>query len=182
MAAHGRRHRPVASVPASWALSEGFKYTYDPTRPEGDRITGMWLDGVAIDAGTTYSVTVNSFLASGGDNFSAFAEATDKRDTGKVDLQAMVDYMAEFATGRRPARGRLRAARRRRLPASPASYAVGDTVTVDLSSLAMTGTGDVQDAEVEVTFDGEPSASSRSTTPPTRPVTPTATTRPARPR
>ena len=64
----------------------------------------MWLDGEAIAAGTTYSVTVNSFLAAGGDNFFAFAEATDKRDTGKVDLQAMVDYMAEFATGERPAR------------------------------------------------------------------------------
>ena len=39
------------------------------------------------------------FLASGtGDNFFAFAEATNKRDSGKVDLQAMVDYMAESAS------------------------------------------------------------------------------------
>ena len=49
------------------------------------------------DADQSYSVTVNSFLASGGDNFREFAKGTDKRDTGKVDLQAMVDYMAEFA-------------------------------------------------------------------------------------
>ena len=28
---------------------------------------------------------------------SSFANGTDKRDTGKIDLQAMVDYMAEFA-------------------------------------------------------------------------------------
>ena len=72
---------------------------------------------------TTYSVTVNSFLAAGGDNFIAFADGTDKRDTGKVDLQAMVDYMAEFATARRRCRSttasarsgsRSRPARRRR--------------------------------------------------------------------
>ena len=42
-------------------------------------------------------MTVNSFLASGGDNFTALAGGTNKQDTGKTDLQAMVDYMAEFA-------------------------------------------------------------------------------------
>ena len=84
-------------------VSNGFEYTYDPTRAEGDRITGMWLDGEAIDAGTTYQVAANAFLASGtGDNFFAFSEAIDKRDSGKVDLAAMVDYMAAFATDADP--------------------------------------------------------------------------------
>ncbi|GIM62573.1 hypothetical protein Pve01_77280 [Planomonospora venezuelensis] len=73
--------------------SEGFEFTYDATRPEGDRITGMWLDGTAIVPGTVYSVTANSFLASGGDNFRAFNTATNKRDSGRVDLQAMVDAL-----------------------------------------------------------------------------------------
>ena len=92
-------------------------------------------------ATTSYSVTVNSFLGSGGDNFRAFAQGTQKRDTGKVDLQAMVDYMDEFAN--RP-RATLR---------SPADFTqhsvgvdfpaalrrrtrVGDSVTFNLSSLA----------------------------------------------
>ena len=58
----------------------------------------MWLNGEAIDPEGVYSVTANSFLACGtGDNFFAFANGTDKRDTGKIDLQAMVDYMDEFA-------------------------------------------------------------------------------------
>ena len=34
-------------------------------------------------------------------------------------------------------------------------YAVGHTVTINLSSLAMTGAGDVQDPKVEVAFDGQ---------------------------
>ena len=49
-------------------------------------------------------MTVNSFLATGGDNFVAFAGGTGKQDTGKTDLQAMVDYMAEFANTRRATR------------------------------------------------------------------------------
>ncbi|MCP6582573.1 5'-nucleotidase C-terminal domain-containing protein, partial [Klebsiella pneumoniae] len=59
-------------------------------------VTGMWLDGEPIDLGQTYSVTVNSFLASGGDNFHELANGAGKADTGKVDLEAMVDYMAQY--------------------------------------------------------------------------------------
>ena len=65
-----------------------------------------------IGLATTYSVTVNSFLASGGDNFTTLAGGTNKQDTGKTDLQAMVDYMAEFADTT-PLAGGLRPARRR---------------------------------------------------------------------
>ena len=39
-------------------------------------------------------MTVNSFLATGGDNFTTLAGGTNKQDTGMTDLQAMVDYMA----------------------------------------------------------------------------------------
>lgn len=137
-------------------VSEGFEYTYDPSRPEGDRITGMWLDGVAIASGTTYKVAANSFLASGtGDNFFAFSEATGKRDSGKVDLQTMVDYMAEFAPASDPLDVDF-SQRAIGVRGVAGDYAVGQTVTLNLSSLAMTGIGDVQDQTVEVTFDGQP--------------------------
>jgi len=129
--------------------SEGFEFTYDPTRPEGDRITGMYLHGKALDLAATYSVTANSFLAAGGDNFWGFGAATHKRDTGVSDLQAMVDYMAAFAS-------------KTALAPSYAQHAVGvhlpggDTVTrgsqlkLELSSLVMTGAGDVQDEAVRI--------------------------------
>lgn len=136
-------------------VSDGFEYTYDPSRPEGDRITGMWLDGVAIASGTTYQVAANSFLASGtGDNFFAFSEAQNKRDSGKVDLQTMVDYMAEFAPEADPL-GVDYAQRAIGVRGVAGDYAVGQTVTLNLSSLAMTGTGDVQDQTVAVAFDGK---------------------------
>ncbi len=135
-------------------VSNGFEYTYDPTRPEGDRITGMWLDGVKILAGATYTVAANSFLASGtGDNFFAFSEASNKRDSGKVDLQTMVDYMAENAPSSDP----LGVDYRQRavgVSGVATDYAVGQMVTLNVSSLAMTGIGDLTDAQVTVEFDG----------------------------
>ena len=62
----------------------------------------MWLNGTPIVPATMYSVTVNSFLASGGDGFLELTNGAGKQDTGKTDLQAMVDYMAAFGAGRRP--------------------------------------------------------------------------------
>lgn len=77
-------------------VNEALTYTYDPTAPQGSRIIEILLDGEPLDPTATYTVGVNSFLASGGDNFSSFLQGTNKADSGKVDLQAMVDYFAEF--------------------------------------------------------------------------------------
>jgi len=135
--------------------SDGFEYTYDPARPVGSKITGMSLDGVAIEPGTTYSVTVNSFLASGGDNFTAFNTGTNKRDTGKVDLQAMVDYLKEFADTDQgdeplPVDYGQRAVGVSFPAGAPASYLPGEHVTFDVSSWSFTGAADTKDTEVVV--------------------------------
>jgi 5'-nucleotidase len=123
--------------------SKGFQYAYDPALPEGNRITGIWLDGAPLSRTASYSVTVNSFLAAGGDNFRELANGTNKRDTGQVDLEAMVDYMAEFAADAP-------------LPVNLTQHSVGATVTdasITLTSLSMTGATDVNPTEVSV-FDG----------------------------
>ena len=104
-----RRRAPFLRL----GVSKGFKYTYDPPPSPAPGSQDMWLNGNPIGPNETFSVTVNSFLATGGDNFAAFNTGTDKRDTGQVDLQAMVDYMDGVRQHRRrPAR--LRPARRRR--------------------------------------------------------------------
>lgn len=132
--------------------SKGFFSTFDASRPEGDRVTGMWLNGKAIDPAATYSVTANSFLASGGDNFFAFNKATGKRDTGKVDLQAMVDYMAEASKGGAavPVDSAQRQVGVDWAPGAPRFYRLGQDVELALSSLAMTGTGDARDALLNI--------------------------------
>ena len=59
---------------------------------------------------------MNSFLASGGDNFAVVpAEGTNKADSGKIDLESMVDWFEEFGTcdpGPHAARGGREPARR----------------------------------------------------------------------
>lgn len=133
--------------------SAGFRYTYDPA---AKTVTGMWLNGEEIVATQSYSVTVNSFLSTGGDNFFEFANGTGRRDTGKVDLEAMVDYLAEFGTEANPlpvdfAQHAVGVA----FPAgAPAAYAPGSTLAFEVSSLAMTGAGDAKDSQLTLAIDG----------------------------
>ena len=161
--------------------SEGFTSTYDASKPLGSRITGMWLDGAAIQPATVYSVTVNSFLASGGDNFTALAGGTGKQDTGQTDLEGMVDYMAAFASGAPLAVDYAQHQVGVSFPAAaPASYAPGAHVTFALSSLSMTDPLDTRDTSVTVKPGARrwrPSRSPRRCAPRR---TPTATTMPAR--
>jgi 5'-nucleotidase len=73
-------------------VSKSLKYTYDPTAAAGDHIDAIYLNGALIDPAATYTTTVNSFLAAGGDNFATLAQGANRADSGKVDLQSMVDY------------------------------------------------------------------------------------------
>ncbi|WP_249714380.1 ExeM/NucH family extracellular endonuclease [Rhizomonospora bruguierae] len=84
-----------ASRPVLWlGVSKGFTYTYDPEAAKGSRITSMTLDGTPISPTGTYRVTVNSFLASGGDNFTALGAGTNSATTGDNDLTMLVSYFA----------------------------------------------------------------------------------------
>ncbi len=136
-------------------ISKGFTYTYDPNAAQGERIIAMFLDGDPIDLGATYSVTVNSFLSTGGDNFTTLNDGAGKQDTGRTDLQAQVDYFAELASSEPlPVDYSQRAVGTTFPVAAPASYTAGDDVTLDLSSLSMTGPGDLTDTTVDVSLDG----------------------------
>ncbi len=128
--------------------SKGFSWTEDSSRSEGDRITGMWLNGQMIEMATIYTVSANSFIATGGDNFRALTLGTNKQDTGFTDLQATVDYLAAHAQASPLPVDHAQHAVGARVPTGP--FSAGDTVTVAVDSLAMTGAGDVTDAEVTI--------------------------------
>lgn len=76
----------------------GLTYTWDNALSGGNRVLAVYKDGVLIDKAAIYRVTVNSFLAEGGDNFSVLREGTG-RVGGPVDLDALVDYIK---TGAQP--------------------------------------------------------------------------------
>ena len=79
-------------------VSEGVSYTYDPTAAAGSHITSVTINGEPLDAAASYTVAANSFLAAGGDNFLTLAQGTNKADSGKIDLQSMVDYFVANPT------------------------------------------------------------------------------------
>src|SRR5690625_1309010 len=114
-------------------VSAGFTYTYDPEAEQGERITSMRLDDEPVEPEEEYRVTANSFLASGGDNFTTFAEGTDVQDSGQVDLEAFVRSMEEFSPVPPDYAQRAVGLSCQRDPAG--SYAESDEVAVDISSL-----------------------------------------------
>jgi 5'-nucleotidase len=128
-------------------VSDGFAYTYDPAAATGSRITSMTLDGAPIDPATTYKVTVNSFLASGGDNFTAFAGAAAKQDSGTVDLEAQVEY---FETNRDvTVADDQRSVGATITPTPAGGFQPGDRVSLALSSLLFSNAAD-QPTSVQV--------------------------------
>jgi len=88
-------------------VSEGFGYSYSESAEIGEKVDpdSITLNGEAIDPAGTYRVTVNNFLADGGDGFSVLTEGTD-RIGGGVDLDAFTSYLGENApvTGPTPDR------------------------------------------------------------------------------
>ena len=72
--------------------SANVKFSYDRSRPAGQRIVSVTVDGKPLDPARKYRVTVNNFLASGGDNFTVLARGTDPVDGG-LDLDATEAYL-----------------------------------------------------------------------------------------
>ncbi|WP_407165827.1 bifunctional metallophosphatase/5'-nucleotidase [Bradyrhizobium sp. ORS 111] len=79
--------------PRPLQVSKGFSYAWDATKPDGERIVAarMSLDGKPIDPATSYRVTVNNYLAEGGDGFTVFKSGT-ARQFGVYDVDALYAY------------------------------------------------------------------------------------------
>jgi 5'-nucleotidase len=98
-----------AGVARILQVSSAFTYTYtwDSTTKLG-RLDGasIRLSGAPLDKTAIYRVTVNSFLAGGGDGFAVFKEGTD-RLSGGFDLDALVDYLGHNDPTDPPAADRI---------------------------------------------------------------------------
>jgi 5'-nucleotidase len=68
--------------------------TYDRSAggTAGNRISNIRINGVPIDPAASYRVTVNNFLADGGDGFTVFRQGTS-RYFGEIDLDAFARYL-----------------------------------------------------------------------------------------
>jgi 5'-nucleotidase len=73
-------------------VSSTFTYESDPNAAAcADKIGRMWVNGVAVQPTDTFRVTMNNFLATGGDSFTVFNEGTDALG-GAQDIDAFVSY------------------------------------------------------------------------------------------
>ena len=74
-------------------VSKGFAYAWDGTKPDGERVLAerMSLNGTPIDPAASYRLTVNNFLAVGGDGFTVLKDGT-ARQFGGYDVDALEAY------------------------------------------------------------------------------------------
>ncbi|MBX9243909.1 ExeM/NucH family extracellular endonuclease [Actinotalea ferrariae] len=131
----------------------GLTYTYDPTAAAGERITDVRVGDAPLDLTAPYRVVANSFLAGGGDNFTTLAEGTQRADSGRVDLQAFVDYLAAFTPVSPDLAQRAVGVDLGDVPAE--GYVPGDTVTVALSSLLFSAGEPQEGAQVVLSVGGQ---------------------------
>jgi 2',3'-cyclic-nucleotide 2'-phosphodiesterase (5'-nucleotidase family) len=135
-------------------LSDNVNYTYDATRAEGDRITGIWVDDEPIDPTREYRIGSFNFLLTGGDNFREFANGTGTRDSGLVDRDAWIVYLSEnnpvspsFEVAQAQVTG---------VPSEP--VAVGTEVTFSVAGLNLTSTGAPKNTELTIEWTGSATA------------------------
>ncbi|MGI6081979.1 MAG: bifunctional metallophosphatase/5'-nucleotidase [Limnochordia bacterium] len=75
----------------------GFGYSWDDTRPIGDKVVDIWLeDGTPVSPTARYTVVANEFIATGGNNLTVFTEGQD-RGISYLDLDAFVMYVQQLA-------------------------------------------------------------------------------------
>jgi 5'-nucleotidase len=75
-------------------ISSTFSYEQDPIAATcAGRIGTMWVNGVPVAPGDSFRVTMNNFLATGGDGFTVFNQGTNALG-GAQDIDAFVAYFA----------------------------------------------------------------------------------------
>lgn len=130
-------------------LSDNVTYTFDPTLPEGSRITSVTIDGAPLDPAAEYRIGTASFLATGGDNFRIFTEGTDYVDTGLLDYEAWMDFLAEGSPVA-PSYAKQGVA----VQGAPETAVAGTEVSFAVSGLNMTSKGTPETTSLDVSLGG----------------------------
>jgi 5'-nucleotidase len=83
---------PHQRLPRMLQIS-GLDYTWDASpQAAGHRIVEVRTNGRPLDKSKRYTVTVNGFLAGGGEKFTVFADGIVRRE-GPIDLDALMAYL-----------------------------------------------------------------------------------------
>lgn len=97
-----------AERPRLLQVSSTLRYEWDGARPPGSRVVpgSVMIEGKPLDPKVAYRVTVNSFMADGGDGHSLLARGTD-RTGGPLDVDALAAYLGDRPLVAGPPEGRI---------------------------------------------------------------------------
>ncbi|MDU0957011.1 MAG: bifunctional metallophosphatase/5'-nucleotidase [Bradyrhizobium sp.] len=89
-------------------ISNGFSYAFDPKQPAGGRVdaASMMLAGKPVDPAASYRVALNTYLALGGGDFTAFKGGRDPV-VGPYDDEALFAYLKANSPLAPPPRDRI---------------------------------------------------------------------------
>ena len=91
-----------AAVTGSVGQVSGVRFTFDPRRPAGARIRDAQLEHTGerlvenwrvVSPERTYTMTVNNFMASGGDDYGPLGEALEATNTGLIDSEVFANHL-----------------------------------------------------------------------------------------
>lgn len=90
-------------------VSRGFSYDWNANAPPGQRVVpgSVMLNGRPLDRAASYRVTINNFLAEGGDGFPMFVQG-EQQVIGHTDIEAMIDYLRTHSPISRDTGARVR--------------------------------------------------------------------------
>jgi len=143
--------------------SENLTWTYDESRPQGEKVTGVWIDGEAVDDDRMYTVATLSFLADDSwvaagdpsqapDGYTAFAEGRENfHNIGLVDAAALQDY-AEAQAAEEGAVSPDYAKKGVSVTDAPATVAAGEEIALTLGDLMIDSDGAPAVSSVAVAF------------------------------
>ncbi len=91
-----------------FAQVSGMCYSFDKSKPSGQRIVKTFVGNKPLDPNATYSIATNNFVAGGGDNYVLFRDKrTNYRDSQFVDADVVADYLRAKGTVSPRVEGRI---------------------------------------------------------------------------
>jgi 5'-nucleotidase len=89
---------PSQGVTYSWSAAAAAAITGRPCAGAASPVRDLRIGGTPVSAGQSYRITVNSFLADGGDAFTTLRSGTDRLG-GEVDVDALEAYLEPTLSG-----------------------------------------------------------------------------------